>query len=223
MNNYWLFSILPLTVATMGMVIGSVSGTWDWTVWALAMAALWLLDQGMKSVDLAAPDVNVTVDPRIQYPIGFGMIAAGAVVAIVAAWMTTWLALGILVLGVFLGLAYNLEWFGGRLHDRKYLTGWGNLGFTLGWLCTVLGYVYASGTVSLGIAIFAFGPMASIGTMAWVTEDMKDEMYARTGIEHRRKTERNVERLIDRELHSQFVRVLGFVAMAVGITLEFVV
>lgn len=221
-NNYWIFSILPLTVATIGMVIGSVNGTWNWTVWALTMAFLWLMDQGMKSVDLSAPDVNVTVDPRVQYPIGLGMIGLGAAIALFVSSMTTWWYIVVLVLGTFLGLAYNLEWFGGRLHDRKYLSGWGNLGFTLGWLCTVTGYIFSTGTISLGIAIFAFGPMASIGTMAWVTEDMKDEMYERTGIEHRRVTERNVERLIDRELHSQLVRVLGFVAMALGILIELI-
>ncbi len=223
-NQYWRFSLLPVAAVTMGMVVAAASHgrQWDWVLWATTAGSFLVADLGMKSLDLAAPDVNLAVDSRIQSVVGAGLIAVGVLLGVVVAGWTTRLYLVVVVLGVFLGLAYNLEWFGGRLHDRVYVTGWGNLGFVLGWLSTVAGYLALSETVSPGIAVLAFGPLVSFGTMAWVTQDMKDAMYGGLGIEHDRELERDYDRLKRRELQSQWYRVLGFVAMAVGLWLEFV-
>jgi len=180
------------------------------------------LDQGMKSVDLSAESVNISVDSTIQSTIGVGMIVAGMAIGISLAWLTTWWYLGILGLVVLLGFAYVLEWFDGRLHDRKYMTGWNNLGFCIGWVFTVSGYMFLAETLSVGIVVFAIGPMLSVGTMAWVTEDMKDEVYRQCEIDHDRETPTNIQRLKQRELTSQWFRIIGFVAMAAGMYLEIV-
>lgn len=223
-NQYWRFSLLPVAAVTLGMAVAKASHglAWDWVRWGLAAASFLVADLGMKSLDLSAPDVNIAVDARVQSVVGAAMIGVGVLLGVVIAEWTTRLYYVVVVLGVFLGLAYSLEWFDGRLHDREYVTGWGNLGFVLGWLSTVAGYMALSGTVSPGIALFGLGPLVSFGTMAWVTQDMKDAVYEGVGIEHDRELEHDYDRLKRRELQGQWYRVLGFVAMAAGLVVEFV-
>lgn len=221
-NQYWKYSFLPVSSATIGTAIASVNHSWDFQVWGLTVLVLWILDQGMKSLDLSEEDINLVIDSRVQMITGWIMIGAGIVLAIVLSMLTTLWLLCIIAACIILGLAYNLEWFDGRLHDREYLTGWGNLGFILGWLSTVLGYVALAESISVGIAVFAVGPMLSIGAIAWVEQDLKPEIYDAVGIEYTRAVDRNMARLRRRVLHSQLLRVAGFVAMAAGLVIEFV-
>lgn len=220
-NQYALYTLFPMAATTIGMAIASVQHGWDWTLWTIGVFHFWLLDEGMKSVDLSADDINLQINSDIQFAIGAGMILAGFGVGIVLALMTTIWYIGWILLLILLGLAYNLEWFGGRLHDRKYVTGWGNLAFCLGWGCTVSGYIYLAEEISLGIALFAIGPMMMIGTMAWVEEDMKDMLYDMKDIEHVRETPTDIERIKYRALTGQLYRLFGTVMIAIGLVVEF--
>lgn len=219
-NQYVLYTFYPMAAMTLGLIIASLEVGWDWTIWGIAMAHMWFYDEGMKSVDLSADDINLDVNSNIQFTIGMGMILTGYGLGFVLARMTTiWYAV-VLVFLTLLGLAYNLEWFDGRLHDRQYVTGWGNLAFCLGWAPTVCGYILLAETVSLGIVLFAVGPLLIKGTMGWIEEDMKDALYDLKDIKHERPTPTDVDRIKRRTLTSQLLRILAFVMMATGLMVE---
>ncbi|GGN95665.1 hypothetical protein GCM10009030_23070 [Haloarcula pellucida] len=205
---------------TLGFLIASLHHGWDWTIWVVAMAHMWFYDEGVKSVDLSADDINLDVNSDIQFAIGALMILIGFSLAVVlASWTTIWYVPFVLFL-TSLGLAYNLEWFGGVFHDRQYVTGWGNLAFCLGWAPAVCGYMLLAQNVSLGIVVFAIGPMLVKGTMGWIEEDMKDTLYEMKGIKYDRATPTDVDRMKRRSLNSQVLNIASFVFMAIGLMIE---
>ncbi|WP_396613929.1 hypothetical protein ACH9L7_18950 (plasmid) [Haloferax sp. S1W] len=219
-NPYIGYTLYPMASMTLGLTIASLQYGWDWTIWMVAMAHMWFYDEGMKSVDLSADDINLDVNSTIQFGIGVLMILTGFSLAVVLAyWTSIWYVPFVMFL-TLLGLAYNLEWFGGILHDRQYVTGWGNLAFCLGWAPAVCGYLLLAETVSLGIIVFAIGPMLVKGTMGWIEEDMKDTLYEMKGIKHERPTPTDVDRMKRRSLNSQILNIVSFIAMSIGLMIE---
>lgn len=219
-NQYITYTLYPMAAMTLGLVVASLHNSWDWTIWMVAMAHMWFFDEGMKSVDLSAGDINLDVNSSIQFAVGVLMIVTGFSLAVVlASWTTFWYVPFVLFLTA-LGFAYNLELFGGILHDRQYVTGWGNLAFCLGWAPAICGYVLLAEGVSVGIVVFAIGPMLVKGTMGWIEEDMKDTLYEIKDIEHDRPTPTDVDRMKRRSLYSQVLNIASFVAMAIGLMIE---
>lgn len=239
-NQYWPFSFVPPATMTMGMTMGTVStdASWNWRLWGLALVFLVITDQGMKSIDLSAPDINIDVDSEIQFRIGTAMICIGVGLGVLLAWMTSWWFLVILATGIVLAIIYNLSpgpqgrsprdmelfggWFNGLFHDKRFLLGRMNLGFTVAGLPTVLGYFLLTHRVSLGVAIFAVGPMLHMAAMIWVVEDYKDTLYPALGISYNRDIANDVERLKVRSVQSQLYRLVAFVVSAVGLYTELV-
>ena len=219
-NHYWIFSLLSLGAGTTGMAIAAFEHPWRWDLWLVMLAFLWVMDQGMKTLDLSVDELAIDLDSRIQRAVGFAMVAIGILLGVLLARMSTWWFMAILGTGAFLGLAYNLEWFDGRLHDKKYHTGWGNLGFVLGWLTTFTGYFLLAEQFSLGIAIFSIGPMIGIGTMIYVEKDIKREIYDTAGFYYTREVEADAERLRRRTHRSHQMRIVSYVAMGVGLMVE---
>lgn len=219
-NHYWIFSLLSLGAGTTGMAIAAFDHPWRWELWAAMAAFLWTMDQGMKTLDLSVDELAVNLDARVQRAVGFGMVGVGVLLGVLLAAMSTWWFLVVLVAGALLGLAYNLEWFGGRLHDKKYHTGWGNLGFVLGWLTTFTGYFLLAEEFSLGIAIFSLGPMIGIGTMIYVEKDIKREIYETAGFVYTRTVEADPDRLRRRTYRSHRMRIVSYVAMGLGLAVE---
>ncbi len=219
-NPYVAYTFYPMASMSLGLIVASIHQGWDWTIWMVAMVHMWFYDEGMKSVDLSADDINLDINSNIQFAVGVLMILTGFGLAVVlASWTTIWYVPFVMFL-TFLGLAYNLEWFDGVLHDRQYVTGWGNLAFCLGWAPAVCGYILFAETISLGIIVFAIGPMLVKGTMGWIEEDMKDTLYDMKGIKHNRPTPTNVERMKRRSLNSQVLNIVSFVAMSIGLMIE---
>lgn len=223
-NQYWPFSLVPPAVMTMGMAVATVStgAAWDWRLWGTTVAFLWIVDQGMKTVDLAAPDINVDVDSGIQFRVGAVMIGVGIAIGVLLAWETSWWFLAILALGVFLALAYNLEWFGGLFHDRDYLAGRMNLGFCVVTLPTVTGYFLLTHSVSPGIVLISASPALNMSSMVLATGDYKHSLYTALGIEYERDVTSDVKRLKKRLLQGQMYRLAGLVLTPVGFYLELV-
>lgn len=224
LTPYWHFTVFPMAYATVGAAVGQLTGTnWDWTLWGATLAVIFFGYEGINALDLADETIAVDMDSRVQSVLGVAQLLLSVALAAYVAAQTTWLFLGLLVVDIVFGVFYTLEWFGGRLHDRDYVTGWGNLGFCVGWIPTLLGYVLFTGRVSPGMALFAVGPLLHIGTLAWIEQDMKETHYDVLGIEHRRTDlESDTQRLKDRLVKLQMIHVLAFVAMAVGLLVELV-
>lgn len=219
---YWLYTGFQGSFVIIGMTLAAIEHGWRWDLWWLAMIGLWLGDQGVKAIDLAAEDIAIRYDSNIMFYGGLVEGAIGLLIGIYLASITSWWLLTILFTAGFLSLAYDLEWFEGRLHDRKYVTGWGNLAFTTGWLPTVGGYFLLAETLTPGIAIFAIGPMLISGGVTYYEEDIKAELYEIVGIEYTRSVPSDIARLKRRIVKANFLYSLGCIAMAVGLVVEFV-
>lgn len=70
--------------------------------------------------------LRTAIPDRVLLVLAAGSLAAAAAVAVHAALATTPWVLAVAALGVFLVLAYNLEWWGGGFHtDRWFAVAWG--------------------------------------------------------------------------------------------------
>ncbi|PSP77079.1 hypothetical protein BRC81_10615 [Halobacteriales archaeon QS_1_68_20] len=239
-TQYWPFSIVPISGLTMGMAVAVASQdvAWDWRLWGMAAAFLLLVDQGVKSIDLSAPDINLAVDSTVQFRLGSLMVLVGFVIGLSIAYFTSWTFLIILGVLVSLAILYNFspgphgesprglnffnDWFGGMFHDKRKFTGRMNLGLCVGGIPTVIGYFLVTETVSLGILVFAAAPMLHMAAMIWVIEDYKDVLYPALGIEYERDVPNDFQRLKVRSVKSQIYRLIAFALGAVGLYLEFV-
>jgi hypothetical protein len=239
-NQYWPFSFVPPASLTMGMAIATAAtdATWNWRLWGLGVLFLVVTDQGMKSIDLAAPDINVDVDSNVQFRVGVLMVVVGVGLGVLLARMTSWWFLVILATGVAFGVIYNLSpgpqgesprgldwfdgWFDGLFHDKRYLLGRGNLGFCVGFLPTLVGYFLLTHTVSPGAVLVGAGPGLHMAAMIWVIEDYKDTLYPALGISYERPVGNDVERLKVRSVKSQLYRLVAFVLTAIGLYVELV-
>lgn len=219
---YWLYTILPVSYITLGMVLASIEHGWDWQLWGLGVASMWFFDQGFKSVDLSADDLAITLDSRIQFGVGVAQVLLGVAICVWLALQTTMWVLVLVAVNVPLGFAYDLEWLDGLLHDRVHVTGWGNLSAVVGWSPTVLGYLLLAHELSVGIAVFAIGPMLVVGAVVWPEQDVKPEIYRAVGIQYTRDVDRNDERFRERFVYAQLLVVFAFAAMMAGLVIEVV-
>ncbi len=219
---YWLYSILPVSFITLGMVLASIEHGWNWQLWGLGVASMWFFDQGFKSIDLSAEDLAITLHSRIQFGVGLAQVLLAGVLCVWLALQTTTWVLALVAVNVVLAFAYDFEWLDGRLHDRVYMTGWGNLSVVIGWSPTILGYLLLARELSPGIVVFAVGPMLVIGAILRPEQDVKAEIYRTVGIQYTRDVDSDDERLRRRFLFSQMLVTFAFAAMMVGLMVEFV-
>lgn len=221
-NPYWLFNLFPITFATLAMGLAAVEHGWNWTVWGLTAACIWFVDNGLHDFDLAADGLAVGVDARVEFVVGGVQILVGVALGVWLAALTTWHFLGVLALATVCGMAYNLEWFDGLLHDRQHVTGVGNFALVVGGLSTYTGYLVLARQHSLGAALFALGPTIVVAGLHWVEEDVKPVKYEVYGVEHTREENPQFERLQRRVVKIVPMHLVAFVAMALGVFVEFV-
>ncbi|MFC7080665.1 hypothetical protein [Halorussus caseinilyticus] len=223
-SPYWQFNILEVSYMSMGMVLAAVNHDWSWQLWAIAMPFMWFAGEGANNLDLADEGMTVDIDSRVQYAVGYLMLGAAVVLGGVLSWMTSWWFFSFVVLGAFGAVAYNLELFDGRLHDREYVTGVGNLGFTAAWIPTVSGYFLLSPEFDvqlLGVSIFSFGLMLILMAIDYVTEDLKEQKYEAFDIEYTRDVDAKLERLQRRAAKQHPMHNYALLIMAVGLALMF--
>lgn len=228
LTPYWAFNVLEMAYVTIGMTLALPvsTGSWNWTVWGVAMVYIWLGSAGANNLDLADEGLTIDIDSTVQYTVGYAMLTAFIALGFVLAWLTTPLYIGIVVLTCVGALAYNLEWFGGRFHDRKYPTGIGNLGFTATFLPTLGGFLLVKQTVDatvLGAAFVAAGLTIIVCLVHYVEGDLKEYKYEMFGIDHDRDVEPDYERLERRAAKQQGLNILGTTIMGVGFALIFLV
>jgi hypothetical protein len=222
---YWSFNILEVGYLTLGMALAGATYEWDWYLWGVGAAFIWIWSAASNNMDLAASKLTVDVNSRVQYVIGTLMFVLYAAIGIYLSSITTWLFSALVVLAAFGSLAYNLEWFGGILHDREYITGIGNLGFTAAWVPTFIGYFLIAQTVTidlLGAALFAVGPMFVCSAIHYLESDLKELKYESFGIEHERNVEPNFRRLQQRAAVQPNLNIIGMCSMAIGLIIIFI-
>lgn len=185
-----VFTAVILSVVTWGVALAPEP---NWSHAGLLYVAAYLGVEGMHDVDLADPDVAVTIDPRVQRTVGYGLIAAGTLVGLSLAWLTTWGLLAFVALEVGAGLAYNAEWFDGRFHDLDRL-GWATAAVALGVAPVTAGYFVQTGTITLPVLLWAaVAATYSVGILHLYQVAKVPALYDRMGIEHVREPERSEE------------------------------
>lgn len=222
-TQYWPFTAYVLAYVTVGMALGSVIGAWDWGLTVLTLAAMWLGLEGLHALDLAGDDIATRVDGRIQLVAGIAGLVAGAALGVYIASLTTWWFLVFVGIEVFLGLAYNLEWFGGLLHDFDTPSGLANFGLSWGAIPFLVGYFVMGGTLTLGAVIVALAVMFDAMQLISLFEVSKPEPYDDLDIHHTRDVEQDAT-LMNKVTHrGNKLAMVSWSLLAVGLVVLFAV
>lgn len=192
LTQYWPFTVYVLSYATVGMVLGSPVAGWDWVVFGLSLAALWFGLEGLHAIDLADADIALRLDSRIQIAAGVAGLAIGGALGVLIASMTSWWFLAFVGVELFLGLAYNLEWFGGYLHDFDTPSGLLNFGVSWGAIPFLAGFFVMGETVTAGAVLIALGVMVDAAVTISMFEISKPAPYDDLNIEYAREIDQDV-------------------------------
>lgn len=217
-SHYWMFTVVVLSFVVWGAVLAP---TMDWEHLTLLLVAVYLGLEGLHDIDLSDPDVAVDINPRIQWSVGYLMVAAGTLIGIYLAFQTTLAFAAIAVLELFLGLAYNEEWFGGYLHDLDQF-GWFNFALSWGFIPVVAGYYLMSGGLSLavmtaGLAAFGF----SLAIIYCFEVSKVPTLYESIGVSHDRDYELSQSESYEYINAAILGIVVGVVSVAATLALAF--
>lgn len=222
LTQYWPFTAYVLAYVTVGMALGSVGGSWDWTVAALTLAAIWFGLEGLHAIDLAEPNIATRVDRRVQLAAGVIGLAIGAGLGVAVASMTQWTFLVFVAIELFLGLAYNMEWFGGYLHDFDTATGIANFGFSWGAVPFFVGFFVMADGLTLGAALVGAGVALDAMQLIALFEISKPEPYNDLNIKHDRTIDQDTD-LMNRVTHrGNKMAMLSWAFIALGLVVLFV-
>ena len=126
-----------------------------WTVVAFFLA----VGVGAHALDeLHGHPLRTRLSDRALKILGVAGIGSAAMIGIVGAFVVAWWIAILVVVGVWLAVAYNLELAGGRFHtDLWFAIGWGGFPAIVGYLVTAgslawPGVVVAAGCVALSAA-----------------------------------------------------------------------
>lgn len=225
LSPYWLFNVLGMAYVTVGMALATVDYPWNWEIWGLAMATIWLGSAGSNNLDLAEEGMTIDIRRDVQLAVGTTMLVVAAGLGILLALKTTLWFLLLVGVGTFLTLAYDLEWFDGLFHHRDYATGIGNLGFTAAWIPTFGGYLLLAQSFSIdlvGMAFVAVSPMVHLISLSYIEDDLKQYKYDAFGIKSTRDVEPDFDRLQRRGAKQQTLHIVALCSMAIGLSLMFV-
>lgn len=222
LTQYWPMTVYVLAYTAVGMALGAYIGSFDITLAVLLLAALWLGLEGLHAIDLADEGVATRVDSTIGESLGWAQVALGGLVGVWIAYLTTWLFLIFVAFELFLGLAYNKEWFGGVLHDWDTKTGLANFSLAWGGIPALTGFFVMSGTVTVGMVLVAIGIMFDAARLLSLFEASKPVPYQDRHIEHTREYNRTPEWLTE-QMHSRnMLNLIAWVFVAAGLTVMFV-
>lgn len=215
-THYWPFTVIVLAFVTIGM---AVAPRFDPSAFGVMLLTVWITLEGFHSIDLAAPDLTLDVDSRVQRTLGYVQVALGGALGVWLAAGTTWSLLAFVIVGIGLGLAYNEEWFDGLLHDRDRLTGLASFGIAWGAIPVLGGYVVLARSISLGAVFIALGCALFAVTLNMLEGPAKEHRYEQLGVEHARDSDTTVAEL-ERKAHTaQLINAGTFVCLAVGLLL----
>lgn len=178
---HWVFTLVIFSLALWGVALAP---TTDWHLTGILLLSLYLGVEGMHDIDLADPTVAVDIDPTVQRTLGYLLVAAGFLVGMYAAYLTTWTLALFFAAETFAGLAYNAEWFDGFFHDLDKF-GWGTAAIALGFLPVTLGHYLLAQT--LPFAVLLWGAVAatySVGILHLYQAVKVPVLYDRIGIRH---------------------------------------
>lgn len=183
---HWLFTLVVVSTALWGVALAPVT---DWYRTGVLVVALALGMEGMHDLDLADPSVAVTIDPRVQRGTGYALIAAGVLVGVYAASLTTWTFLAFVALETVAGVAYNGEWFDGLFHDVDRL-GWATAGLSLGLVPLLVGYFLLAETISAVAVLWGVvAALYAVGILHLYQVVKVPVLYDLVGVRHVRTRE----------------------------------
>jgi len=187
LTEYWPFTAYVLAYMTVGTALAAAVAGFDAYVWGVYALGLWLGLEGLHAIDLSDETVAVQYDSRVQFWVGVAGLLAGIAVGIYLASITTWWFLLFVAAETFLGIAYNVELFGGALHDFDRPTGMANFALSWGFLPFLGGYFVTAGSVPLGALVFGVGLALDAGRLILMFEVGKPAPYEDLGIEYARE------------------------------------
>lgn len=183
---YWPYTAYVMAYAAFGMGLAAVYGSFDAIIFAAAMVAIWFGLEGLHALDLADEGVATQMNNTVAYTAGALEVAIGVAVSAYIVWQTTIWFLPLVVVGTVLGLAYNLEWFGGLLHDRDRLTGLANFGVSWGGIPFLGGYIIVHHHPPAGAVLVALGVCLDAIRLNYLEGHGRLSRYDLMGIEHDR-------------------------------------
>ncbi|MEX2557855.1 MAG: hypothetical protein WEB06_19770 [Actinomycetota bacterium] len=119
------YTLWHLSYVALGWAAAPAAHT-DRLWWALAAFFL-AVGIGAHALDeLNGRPLGTQIPTPILVTIASGSISLAGVIGIAAAERTSWWLLAFVAFGCFIVCAYNLEWFGGRVHtDAWFALAWG--------------------------------------------------------------------------------------------------
>jgi len=153
LRQWWTVLHPPYTAWHLGYVVigGCLASQVDWGVLGLTVLAFALaLGVGAHALDeWHGRPLGTTIPGWLLVAVAAGSVAAAGVIGIVVSTSTTWWLLVPIVVGAALVPVYNLELFGGLLHD--------DVGFALSWgaFPVVTAYLAQTGTMRVETILVA--------------------------------------------------------------------
>lgn len=183
---HWPFTLVIFSVTLWGAALAPRP---DWHLTGVLLVALYLGAEGMHDIDLADPDIAVTINPVVQRTMGYVLVGTGVLVGLYAAYLTAWEFAIFLIVEVVAGLAYNEEWFGGLFHDLDKL-GVGTAAIALGFIPVMLGHYLLAQSVPLAVILWgAVAAFYAVGILHLYQVVKVPVLYDRIGIQHVRTME----------------------------------
>jgi len=222
LTEYWPFTAYVLAYMTVGVALAAATGVADLYVWAVYALALWLGLEGLHAIDLSDETVAVQYDSTIQFYVGVAGLLAGVGVGVYLASITTWWFLLFVAAETFLGIAYNVELFGGALHDFDKPTGMANFAISWGFLPFLGGYFIMAQSLSIGILVFGLGLALDSARLLLMFEAGKPAPYEDLGIEYDRVFTQRPEWLGAATHQGNKMMMASWSLMATGLMVHFV-
>jgi hypothetical protein len=221
LTEYWPFTAYVLAYMTVGVALAAATGTADLYVWGVYAVALWLGLEGLHAIDLSDETVAVQYNSTVQFWVGVAGLAAGVGVGVYLASITTWWFLLFVGAETFLGIAYNVELFGGALHDFDRPTGMANFAVSWGFLPFLGGFFIMSQSLSIGILVFGVGLALDAARLILMFEAGKPAPYEDLGIEYDRVYTQRPEWLGAATHQGNKMMMVSWSLMAAGLMLLF--
>jgi hypothetical protein len=152
-RDYLTILHVPYTAWHLSYVVigGCLASSLTWSRLGLTVLAFFLaMGVGAHALDeLQGRPLRTAIPDRVLLGLAVGSVAVASAIGVAVAVASSWTILPLVALGALLVPAYNLEWFGGRIHT--------DLGFALAWgaFPVVTAYVAQTGAVTIEVLLAA--------------------------------------------------------------------
>ena len=220
---YWPFTVYVAAYAVAGIAIASAFSGFSYTVLFASIGAIYFGLEGLHALDLADEGVATDMDNRVAFTVGMMEVALGAALGITIAMITTLWFIPIVMVGTFLGMAYNLEWFDGLLHDRDKMTGLGNFGVSWGAIPFFGGFYVIHQSISIGVLVVTLGVGIDAARLNYQEGHGRIARYENTGIEHDRDHKSTGDEARSACHYGNMMSLGAWVSISIGFLLLFAV